>query len=49
MTGTDKASAEGEGEQLTEEVESTQNALVDHGIWNRAEAMGLRDEGELQR
>lgn len=48
MTGTDKTSAEGEGEQLTEEVESTQNALVNHGIWNRAEAIGLRDEGDCK-
>lgn len=40
---------EGEGESMKEETESSQDALVAHGIWTRAEAVGLRDEGELQR
>lgn len=34
---------------MKEEMESSQDALVVHGIWTRAKAVGLRDEGELQR
>lgn len=49
MTRTEKASEKVEGEQLKEEVESSQDALVDQGIQNKAESIGLRDEGELQR
>lgn len=39
----------GEDESMKEERESGQDALVAHGIWTRAEAVGLREEGELQR
>lgn len=39
----------GEDESVKEETESSQVALVAHEIWTRAEAVGLREEGELQR